>query len=474
MSDELVKLSATKLAALIRAREVSPVEVMEAHLNRIERLNPRLNAIVTLSPDALERAREAEASLMHGEEVGPLHGLPLTVKDTIETKGLKTTSGSMLRAQHIPLEDAPAVARLKAAGAILLGKTNVPEMAIPYECDNPVFGRTNNPHDLSLTAGGSSGGEAAAISACLTPAGLGSDLSGSIRVPAHFCGIIGLKPTTGRVPGAGHFPPAIGPFSLGAVMGPMARRVEDVQLLSSVLTEVSQTKSIFAPEKKPLEGRRGDLRGLRVAVAVDESCSPITNETQLAIEAATHALADSGLVVVEGNPPGIKRSIDLWPALFSHASTIQMRSIYQGLEAQAGDIVRSVLARADVATLPSMDEFVNAWMERDVLLAHLVRWMQEMPLIIAPVGATAAFEHGAHLVEVEEASLSIFRAFGYSRFSNVLGLPSVSIPAGHTREGLPIGIQIIGRPFAERIILAAASLIEERLGGWVEPPMRMG
>ena len=170
MMDELTNLSAGKLAALMRGREVSPVEVVEAYLRRIERLNPGLGAVVTLAPDALELAREAESAIMRGDEVGILHGVPVTVKDTIETKGLKTTSGSPLRAEHVPGEDAPAVARLKAAGAIILGKTNVPEMAIPYECDNPIFGRTNNPHDATRTSGGSSGGCAAAISACLSPA----------------------------------------------------------------------------------------------------------------------------------------------------------------------------------------------------------------------------------------------------------------------------------------------------------------
>jgi Asp-tRNA(Asn)/Glu-tRNA(Gln) amidotransferase A subunit family amidase len=465
MSDELTKLSATKLAALIRARAVSPVEVVEAHLRRIERLNPKLNAIVTLDPDALERALEAEDAIMRGDNVGMLHGVPVTIKDTIETKGLKTTSGSVLRAQHVPDKDAPAVVRLKEAGAILLGKTNVPEMAIPYECDNPVFGRTNNPHNLRLTSGGSSGGEAAAISACLSPAGLGSDLSGSIRVPAHFCGIVGLKPTMGRVPSGGHYPPAVGPFSLGATVGPMARRVEDLSLLLNVLTELNETKSVSATE----DNRRKDMRGCRVALYLDENRSSVTNETQQAMQAAAHALTEAGLVIVEEKPPGLERAIDLWPALFSRASTIQLRGVYQEQEIKAGGVVRSVLASADNAPQPSLDEFINAWSERDILRAGLVQWMNTTPLIIAPVGAAAAFEHGARRVEVAGQAISIFRAFSYSRICNVLGLPSVSVPAWRTREGLPIGIQIIGRPFAEGTVLAAASTIEESLGGWVQP-----
>ncbi|MDT5061053.1 MAG: amidase [Acidobacteriota bacterium] len=466
MSDELVKLSAMKLAALIRARAVSPVEVVEAHLHRIERLNPQLNAIVTLNPDALEQAREAEAAMMRGDDVGMLHGVPLTIKDTIETKRLKTTSGSVLRAQHVPGEDAPAVARLKGAGAILLGKTNMPEMAIPYECDNPVFGRTNNPHDLSLTAGGSSGGEAAAISACLSPAGLGSDLSGSIRVPAHFCGIVGLKPTPGRVSSSGHFPPASGPLSEGAVIGPMARRIEDLSLLLNVLTESSVATFVSAQEQRASER----MRGWRVASYIDESHAPVKRETRDAIDAALQALNEAGLLIVEEKPPGLERAMELWSALFSRVSASQLREVYAGHEEQAGAVVRAVLASAEHSPTLSPDEFARVWTERNALRAALVTWMQTTPLIIAPVGAVSAFEHGARRVEVEGNMMSVFRAFSYSRAFNVLGLPALSLPAGRTHDCLPISVQIVGRPFQEEAVLAAASIIEESLGGWVEPP----
>src|SRR6266498_6008400 len=233
--DELTNQSATRLLEMMSRREVSPVEVVQAQLRRIEKLNPTLNAIVTIAPDVLSKASEAEAAISRGESKGGLMGLPITIKDTIETGGLRSTSGSSRRAQFIPERDAPAVARLKAAGAIILGKTNTAEMAMDYTADNPVFGRTNNPYDLSRTPGGSSGGEAAAIASCMSPGGIGSDLAGSIRIPTHFCGVVGLKPTVGRVPGAGQFPPAIGPYSLGAVIGPMARSMNDLRLLFNVL-----------------------------------------------------------------------------------------------------------------------------------------------------------------------------------------------------------------------------------------------
>src|SRR6478672_7999346 len=200
----LIENNLTTLAQMIRSKEVSPVEVVEAHLQQIEKLNPRLNAIVTLAPDVLDQARRAERELTDR----PLHGVPLTIKDTIETAGLLSTSGSRRCAAYVPKRDAPVVARLTDAGAIILGKTNTSELAMDYTGDNPLFARTNNPHDLSKCPGGSSAGEAVAIATCMSPGGIGSDLAGSIRVPAHFCGITGFKPATGKVPRGGQFPPS--------------------------------------------------------------------------------------------------------------------------------------------------------------------------------------------------------------------------------------------------------------------------
>src|SRR5690349_3826621 len=264
--------SLTKLVELLRKREVSAVEVIEAHLEQISRLNPGLNAIVTLNPRALDLARSAS---------GELAGLPITIKDTIETAGLRTTSGSRLRADYVPSADAPTVARLKAAGAILLGKTNAAEMAMDYNADNPVFGRTVHFVDPRLTPGGSSGGEAVAIATHMSPGGLGSDLAGSIRIPAHFSGICGLKPTTGRVPGEGQFPPSTGPYGLGAVVGPLARRVADLRLLFGVLSGEGL-------------GER-DLSGSRFAWYGDDGVVPVTDETADAVRNAAVALMDAGL-----------------------------------------------------------------------------------------------------------------------------------------------------------------------------------
>lgn len=453
---------------MIRTREVSPVEVMEAHLRRVEALNPSLNAIVTLAPDALERALEAEVAMMRGELKGALHGVPFTVKDTIDTAGLRTTSGSALRANHVPAVDATAVARLKAAGAIVLGKTNVAELAMTYEADNSVFGRTNNPHDLSFTSGGSSGGEAAAISCGLSPAGLGSDLMGSIRVPAHFCGIVGLKPTTGLVPCEGHTPPVIGALSFGAVIGPLARRVEDLSLLLNVLTDVSEGTAI-STQLAQASAKDIELSGCRVAWYSSDGASPVSEETLAAVQSAARVLSDAGLVVEERCPPGVERAPALWSRLFSRAALNYLRQIYSGQEQMAGADAQFLLSATAEVEIPTVDDFLDAWNERDRLRVELLRWMNKTPLIVAPVGATHAFAHGTRKVQVAGQSLSVFRSFSYSQTYNVFGLPAVSVPAGRTREGLPIGVQIIGRPFADEAVLAAASIVEEALGGWVPP-----
>ncbi|MGB7924308.1 MAG: amidase [Pyrinomonadaceae bacterium] len=461
----LTRYTATRLAELIRGREVSPVEVVEAHLRRIEELNPHLNAVVTLAPDAISRARSMEAAIMRGDLVGALHGVPFTVKDTIETQGVRTTSGSLMRAAYVPLEDAPSVARLKAAGAIMIGKTNVSEMAMNYDADNPVFGRTNNPHDTARTPGGSSGGCAAAISACLSPASLGSDMTGSVRVPAHFCGICSLKPTTGRIAASGHLPLTTGPFSLAASLGPMARSVEDLALFYGALA--GRDAAGPAPA---LASRIERLRGWRVAWYTDDGVTPVTAETRRAVEAAARSLEEAGLLSDEQRPPGVERAPGLWPALFARASALQLREVYKGHEEKAGDFVRAMLANAERAQPPTLDEFIEAWMERDRLRAALLEWMKVWPLVVAPVGAAPAFEHGSRKVRVGDQTLSVFRAFSYSQTYNVFGLPVACVPAGNSMEGLPIGIQIIGRPFDEESVLAAALIVERSLGGWQPPP----
>jgi Asp-tRNA(Asn)/Glu-tRNA(Gln) amidotransferase A subunit family amidase len=475
-------MSTAKLAGLIRARRVSPVEVAEAHLRRIESLNPRLNAIVTLAPDVLERARESEASVAHAETLGVLHGVPLTVKDTIDVRGLRATGGSRVRAEYVAEEDAAAVARLRAAGAVILGKTNCPEFALDYTSENPVFGRTNNPHDLARTPGGSSGGCAAAVSACLTSGSLGSDLAGSIRIPAHFCGVTGLRPTTGRVPGDGQVPPASGLHSLGASLGPLARSVGDLRLLFQVLSggNVCADFDDNAPvdfddrasfDDESLGALGGKLKGLRVAWYADDAGVHVSEETRDAVRAAALVLAGAGLEVVEEVPPGVESATELWLALFEYATQRFVRAAYKGREDEAGRAARVILERAAKWGTPALETVLEAWAERDRVRARLLGWMERTPLFVAPVGAMPAFLHHEYgRVEFEGRAVPTFRAFAYSHPANVFDLPAVCVPAGRSREGLPIGVQIVGRPFEEERVLDAARIIEEALGGWQQPP----
>jgi Asp-tRNA(Asn)/Glu-tRNA(Gln) amidotransferase A subunit family amidase len=431
--------SLTELVALLRQRKVSAVEVMEAHLEQVSRLNPALNAIVTLNPRALELAASA---------TGELAGVPITIKDTIETAGLRTTSGSRLRADHVPARDAEAVGRLKAAGAIVLGKTNAAEMAMDYNADNPVFGRTVHYLDPKLTPGGSSGGEAVAIATHMSPGGLGSDLAGSIRIPAHFCGVSGLKPTTGRVQCEGQFPPSSGPYSLGALIGPMARRVADLKLLFRPL---SYERFLELKLRK----------GLRFAWYGDDGIVPVTNETAQAVKNAAAALSDAGFVGEERRPPHIERGNELWLKLFSRASVVQLRQAYAGREDEGGSFVSWRLRTADDTPAATLDEYIANWMERDRLREELLRWLETTPLIIAPVGATPAYEHDTLKVTVQGSTMGTFRAFSYAQAFNVFDLPVVTVPAGRSQSGLPIGVQIAGPPFAEEQVLAAAEIVEQ-------------
>ncbi len=464
--DEITTHSATTLARLIRDRQVSPVQVVAAYLDRIEQLNPKLNAIVTLASDVIATAKTAEEAVIRGDSLGALHGVPITIKDTIETAALRSTSGSPIRANFVPEHDAPAVARLKAAGAIILGKTNAAEMAMDYNTDNPVFGRATNPHDPSRTTGGSSGGEAVAIATCMSPVGIGSDLAGSVRIPAHFCGIAALKPTVGQVPGEGQFPASRGPYALGSVIGPMARTVSDLRIVFNVL---AGTQTSLPSITESLESLIHAMSDRRVAWYTDDGVAPVTSETRAAVMTAARVLAEAGLNVEEGKPPAIERGHEFWLKLFSPASVVVLREVYAGRENEAGAFVRWRLATANDTPPATLDDYIRSWRERDRLRSELVSWMEATPLLLAPVGAVPAFAHDALKVGVGDQLMSTFKAFSYSQTFNAFDLPVAVVPVGRSAEGWPIGVQVIGRPFAEGAVLAAAGIIEQAVGGWMPP-----
>jgi len=447
----LNELSLTELATLIRGKQISSVEVAESFIAQIESRNPTLNAMVTLNHSLLDQAKAADAQLARREALGLLHGIPISVKDTIETAGLRTTSGSLIRTDYVPDTDAPAVELLKNAGALILGKTNAAEMAMDYNADNPVFGRTFHPLDNRLTPGGSSGGEAVVIATHMSPAGIGSDLAGSIRIPAHFCGIAGLKPGTNVIPGAGQYPPSIGPYSLGAAIGPLARSVADLALMFQAL--VSSTSR----DKKRKSSE------IRIAWYASDGAIPVTEATEKALNTAAQILSDRGLDCRQELPPHLERANELWLKLFSRTSVVQLRKVYAGREREGGTFVSWRLNNADNPPPPTLDEYISNWMERDLAREDLLRWMDKTPVILAPVGATPAFPHDTLKLRVRDVEIGTFRAFGYAQAFNVFDLPVVTIPVGKSEEGLPIGVQIVGRPNEELTVLRIAAMIEHDL-----------
>jgi Asp-tRNA(Asn)/Glu-tRNA(Gln) amidotransferase A subunit family amidase len=472
--NELNFLSASKLADLVRAKEVSPVEVVEAHIRRIEEVNPKINAFVTTTfASARDAARAAEQMIGRGETLGPLHGVPISIKDSIETAGVRTVSGTRLRESYVPESDALVVTKLKRAGAIILGKTNVPEMAMDYRSENPVFGRTSNPWDLNRVPGGSSGGEAAAIATGCSAAGIGSDLGGSVRVPSHFCGIVGLKTTPGRIPGSGHFPPCVGPFALGASLGPMARNVKDLALLLNILAgfDPSDPVSVPLPFRSHRSSDEKNERWRRVMWYTDDGISPVTEATRKTVERAAAALSGLGYQVEERRPQGLEQSHDLFFVWLGFVGVHGLLKLYEGREDLMGPLMQALGHIAGKQDF-TLDQYLDVWNGRDKLRISVVNEMMQCPIILAPVVAMPAFEHSHEGgFEIEGQPVEYLKAFSYSQAYNLLGFPVVVVPCGRSPEGLPIGVQVVGRPFEEEDVLVTAALLEEALGGYQRPPI---
>lgn len=470
---ELTLISALEIAALVRRKEVSPREVVQAHLERIERLNPYLNAFVCLDQDrALDAARVAEQAVMEGRELGPLHGVPITIKSSIDVAGLRSETGSRLRAGHIPTSDAPLVKRLKAAGAIVLGNTNAPEMLMAYETDNLIAGRTNNPWDLDRTPGGSSGGESAAIAAGLSAGGVGSDGGGSIRVPAHYTGICGLKPTPGRIPSTGHFPVSAGPFALIGVVGPMARTVGDLLALFEVMAGYDRRD----PSAAPVPIRRwneAEVRSTAIGYFEDDGRTPVTPETRAAVRQAAEWLGEDGFRVEPFRPENLNRIRELWWNLFGRAGGLILGPELAGRDTDLSAIMKEF--RTMVAADPplTLDDLMTTLLERDALRGRFLEEMQCFPILLCPVSSIPAFRHRERQWQIEGRTVRYLRepdVMAYTQWFNLLGNPAGVVPVGRSPEGLPIGVQVVGRPWEEERVLAVAGRIEAGAGGFVAPP----
>ena len=470
-SKHLTSLSATQMAAGIRCGEINPTALIEAHLERIEKLNPKLNAFVHVDAQEVRRkAKAAEAAVESGEELGPLHGVPLTIKSSIDVNGWPCTCGSRLRADYVAGSDAPLVSRLRGAGAILLGNTNTPELLMAYETDNVLSGRTNNPWDFNRTPGGSSGGEAAAIAARCSAGGVGSDGGGSVRVPAHFSGICGLKPTPGRIPATGHFPESAGPFALLGVVGPMARTVEDVKLLFEVMAGPDDGDPMAAPVllRKP---RPEEVRHLHIGFFEEDGRIPVTKETRAAVRMAAAALRDAGHAVEEFVPPELEKIRSIWWNLFGRAGQVALGPLCQGRESELSPILREFIGIVSAEPRLTTEEFMSTLLERDAVRARFLRHMQKYPVLICPVCAVPAFVHGEREWKIDGCTVGYLDAMSCCQWFNALGNPAAVVPVGRSPEGLPIGVQVVGRPFEEELVLAVAQEIESRCGMIGEPPL---
>ena len=466
---EITRLSASELASLIRRKQLSPVEIMEAYLRRAEQLNPVIKAFASLEADlAMAAARRAEKDLMSAQTFQPLLGVPLTIKSCIDVQGFRCEAGSRMRSGYIAAQDAPVVARLKAAGAIVIGNTSTPEALVSYHTENLLQGRTNNPYDLSRSAGGSSGGEAAAIASGLSAGGIGSDGGGSIRVPASFCGICGLKPTPGRIPATGHYPPCGGPFSLIGVVGPMARTIEDLRLLLEVTSGYDAGDPVSLPV--PFSSASNcDRAKLRIGFYEDDGYSPAEPAVQNAIRLAAAALAEDGFVVEPFRPQGLERARQLWFTLFVEGIAMVLAPAVQGHENEISDGTREFLAFAAEQPPLTGERLLTTLLERDQLRTQFLAEMERFPILLAPVCAIPAFPHeDAGWGPVHKADYA--RTMSYSQHYNLLGNPAATVPIAQTAGGLPIGVQVIGRPHKEDEVLAVAGALDQKFG-WREPPL---
>ncbi len=456
MALNLVFSDATTLADLIRNKEVSPVEIVQAHLDRIAAVDPEINAIVTIADGVLAAAKLAEAAVMSGDALGPLHGVPFTVKDSIDTAGVLTQRGSPIFQGRRPDTDATSVARMKQAGAILLGKTNLPEFSYWIESDNLLSGRTNNPWDLTRTPGGSSGGESAAIAAGMSPIGLGTDLAISVRGPAAQTGITSMKATHGRVPMTGIWPRAPRRFWH---VGPMARSVRDIALAFAQLAG-PDGHDAFATSTVQFDAGIGHhpCRPLRVGWMVGPGFGPVDPEVAATVKAAAAALKGLGIHVEQVGIPALERDFAL--DVFNRLHVMEMKPAFRdataGHEDQMYKMAKTMLSLPDT----SMADFIDAEQAAERIRDGYAEYFRGFDALITHVLPIPAHKHGVETFVIDGQTVDATYLQGATVPLNVTGLPGISMRFGRSKEGLPINVQIVGSWLAESTILHVASLLE--------------
>jgi amidase len=458
----LTQSSASSQLQLLREKKISAAELAEAHIEQIEALNPTLNAIIDWNP---ARVREQ----VRQERSGPLAGLPVTVKSSISTAGYRCEIGSILNRGNVPTEDAVVVQRLRDAGAIILGTTNCPEFLMAYETNNDLYGKTSNPWNLDYSAGGSSGGESAAIAAGMSAAGLGSDSGGSVREPAHFTGICALKPTPGRIPGAGHLPACVGPFSTLGAIGPMARTIEDVSLLFDVLSG----QDVIDPVGAPIGRRRiseDELKQISIGYFADDGLVPVTAETREAIEAAANTLRKQGFKIQPYRPQVLESLRRIWWKFFVRCGGMFVDALVKGSEHKLSPTLKGFLEIAHREPPLSGDELLNAWAESDIFRGKMLEEMRAFPVLLTPVCSIPAFKHGERKWNIDGTQVEYLDVMRYTQWFNTLGAPAAVVPVSKSREGLPIGVQIAARPYEDELALGVAQVIDREFG-YTPPPV---
>lgn len=455
---ELWRMSATELAEAIRTRQVSSQEVIEAHLRRIEEVNPSINAItVVLAEQALGEAKAADRAVAAGDDLPPFHGVPFTVKQNIDLMGTPTTMGLQMLADAYPTRDAPHVERLRTAGGIPIGRTNCPNVTVRWHTDSELYGATVNPWDRSRTPGASSGGEAAALATGMSPLGLGNDGLGSLRWPAQCCGIAVLKPTLGRIPTASTIEPVDAPIGvqLTTVQGPLARRVVDLGAALEVMAGPTWRDpwTVPAPLRGPHPGKP-----VRVALVIDPLGHGVAAQVRDGVEKAARALDDAGYAVEEAEPPSIDVAAKI---LLDMLNTPEIRALWRTMSAVLpADTRRFFSAFYEVAGDPDPATSLQSFVVRQSLLRAWGEFQETHPLILAPISTETPFEAGTDLEDGRVAET--IREMRMTLAVNALGLPAAALPVG-IADGLPQGVQVIGARYREDLCLDAAAAIEERL-----------
>ncbi|MCQ5471487.1 aspartyl-tRNA(Asn)/glutamyl-tRNA(Gln) amidotransferase subunit A [Pantoea sp. AN62] len=456
MQNELFFNDATELAQLIRNGDVSPVEVVKAHLDRIEQTNPQVNAIVTLAENALSEAKAAEQAVRSGQPLGPLHGVPFTVKDSIDTAGVMTQRGSPIFRHRMPSQDATSVARMKAAGGILLAKSNLPEFSYWIESDNLLSGRTNNPWDLTRTPGGSSGGESAAIAAGMSPLGLGTDLAISVRGPASQTGITSIKATHGSIPMTGIWPRAPRRFWH---VGPMARSVRDIALAFSLLSGPDGQDAFATRAAHPLSDHSVQPRPLRIGWMTGPGFGPVDAEVAAVVKAAAAALQQSGVQVEEVGIAALERDFAL--DVFNRLHVMEMKPAFAAAVAGRDPAEIYKMART-MLSLPDtpLQAYIEAEQAAERIRDGYADYFSRYDALITQVLPTPAHKHGIEQLVIDGQTVDVSWLQAATVPLNVTGLPGIALPFGQSSEGLPINIQITGKWHDEATILAIAARLE--------------